>query len=167
MLPTRHQSCCFTGHRPEKLPWRKDDDHPAAARLKERIFDVVEALYQSGIAHFICGMARGCDFYFAEAVLKLREEHGEITLEAAIPYEEQAAGWSEEDRNRYFRLVSQCDYETVLQTSYSADCMKKRNYYMVDHAAVLIAVYDGQFGGTMQTVNYAKRKGLEIIEMHP
>ena len=167
MLPTRHQSCCFTGHRPEKLPWRKDEDHPAAAMLKERIFDVVEALYQSGIKHFICGMARGCDFYFSEAVLKLREEHGEITLEAAIPYEEQAAGWSEEDRNRYFRLVSQCDYETVLQTGYSADCMKKRNHYMVDHATVLIAVYDGQFGGTMQTVNYAKRKGLEMIELHP
>ena len=167
MLPTRHQSCCFTGHRPEKLPWRKDEDHPAAAALKERIFDVVEALYQAGITHFICGMARGCDFYFSEAVLKLQEEHGEITLEAAIPYEEQAARWSEEDRNRHFRLVSQCDHETVLQTGYSADCMKKRNYYMVDHATVLIAVYDGQFGGTMQTVNYAKRKGLEIIEMHP
>jgi len=167
MLPTRYQSCCFSGHRPEKLPWRNDEENPRAIALKEKLFDVVEALYQSGITHFICGMARGSDFYFCEAVLRLREEQNGITLEAALPYEEQAALWSEEDRNRYFRLVSQCDYETLIQTEYSQDCMKKRNYYMVDHATVLVAVYDGQFGGAVQTVNYAKRKGLEIIEVKP
>ena len=167
MTPIRHQSCCFTGHRPEKLPWRSDEENPAAIALKEKIFDVVEALYQSGITHFISGMARGSDFYFCEAVLRLREEHADISLEAAIPYEEQAATWPEADRNRYFRLVSQCDLETLLRTAYSPDCMRKRNQYMVDHAAVLIAVYSGQFGGTMQTVNYAKRKGLEIIELYP
>ena len=167
MLATRYQSCCFTGSRPEKLPWRKDEENPRAIALKEKLFDVVEALYQSGITHFICGMARGSDFYFCEAVLRLREEHADIRLEAALPFEEQAAQWSEEDRNRYFRLVSQCDYETLIQTEYSPDCMKKRNYYMVDHATVLVAVYDGQFGGSVQTMNYAKRKGLEIIEVKP
>ena len=167
MLPTRHQSCCFTGHRPEKLPWGNDEEDPRAMVLRERLFDVVEALYQSGITHFISGMARGSDFFFCEAVLRLREEHREITLEAALPYEEQMARWLEEDRNRYFSLVSQCDYETLLQSAYSPDCMKKRNQYMVDHAVVLVAVYDGQFGGTMQTVNYARRKGLEIIEIRP
>jgi len=57
--------------------------------------------------------------------------------------------------------------ETVLTTAYEKDCMKTRNYYMVDHAAVLIAVYDGLFGGTMQTVNYAKKQGLEVIEIRP
>ena len=167
MLPTRHQSCCFTGHRPEKLPWGVNEEDPRAIALRERLFDVVEALYQSGITHFISGMARGADFYFCEAVLRLREEHGEITLEAALPYEEQMASWPENDRNRYFSLVSQCDYETLLQRAYSPDCMKKRNQYMVNHATVLVAVYDGQFGGTMQTVNYARRNGLEIIELRP
>jgi len=167
MMSTRHRSCCFTGHRPEKLPWRQDEDDPRARQLKERIFDLVEALYQSGISHFICGMARGCDFYFCEAVLKLREEHADITLEAAIPFEGQASNWPEGDRNRYFHLVSQCDTETIVSTEYDKDCMKKRNYYMVNHAAVLIAVFDGLFGGTMQTVNYAKKSGLEVIELRP
>jgi len=167
MGPNRYQSCCFTGHRPEKLPWKSDEENPRAIALKERLFDVVEALYQSGITHFISGMARGADFYFCEAVLRLREEREEVSLEAVIPYEEQAARWPEEDRNRYFRLVSQCDYETLIQTGYSMDCMRKRNYYMVDHATVLIAVFDGRLGGTMQTVNYARRKGLEIVEVRP
>jgi len=167
MIATGHKSCCFTGHRPEKLPWRDREDDPRAVALKEKLFDLVEALCQSGITHFLCGMARGADFYFCEAVLRLREEQRDVTLEAVIPCEEQALRWSERDRNRYFHLVSQCDYETLIQTNYGPDCMKKRNYYMVDHAAVLIAVYDGTLGGTMQTVSYARRKGLEIIEIRP
>ena len=163
----REQSCCFTGHRPEKLPWRNNEEDPRAIALKERIFDLVEALYQAGITHFICGMARGCDFYFCEAVLRLKEEHPAITLEAVLPFEGQAAKWPLAEQNRYFRLLSQCDRETLLQVEYGPDCMKQRNYYMVDHAAVLIAVFDGMYGGTLQTVNYAKREGLEIIEVRP
>lgn len=41
---------------------------------------------------------------------------------------------------------------------------------MVDHASCLLAVYDNnrQFrSGTMQTVNYARRKGLPITLIHP
>ena len=167
MIATRERSCCFTGYRPEKLPWKYDEYDPRAEKLKERVFDVVEALYHAGIRHYICGMARGCDFYFCEAVLRLRLEHEDITLEAAIPFEGQATKWPERDRNRYFHLVSQCDIETIISTEYDKDCMKKRNYYMVDRAAVLIAVFDGLFGGTMQTVNYAKKSGIEVIELQP
>ena len=167
MQPLRQQSCCFTGHRPEKLPWKTDEENPRAIAVKEKLFDVVEALYQSGITHYIAGMARGCDFYFAEAVLRLKEERPEVTLEAAVPFEGQANRWPERDRNRYFHLVSRCDYESLLQTEYTDDCMKRRNYYMVDHSAVLVAVYDGLFGGTLQTINYAKKSGLEVVEIRP
>ena len=34
---------------------------------------------------------------------------------------------------------------------------------MVDHARRLIAVLDGQEGGTRRTVEYAMRRGLEIV----
>lgn len=38
---------------------------------------------------------------------------------------------------------------------------------MVDHATHLIAVYDGQPGGTKSTLDYARRKGLEITIIEP
>lgn len=163
----KSKSCAFTGYRPEKLPWQVDEEHPRAQALKEKIFDVVEALYQSGIRHYICGMARGADFYFAEAVLRLQEEQKTVTLEAAIPYIKQMKAWPQEEQNRYFRLLSCCDVQTVLAEEYSRTCMKERNYYMVDQAAVLVAVYDGKFGGTMQTVNYARKSGLEVVQIVP
>ena len=41
--------------------------------------------------------------------------------------------------------------------------MQRRNRYMVDHASRLIAVFDGQEGGTRRTVEYALRSGLEVV----
>ena len=164
---TSKNTCCFTGHRPDKLPWREDERDTRCVVLKEKIRDAVDAVYQAGIHHYICGMALGCDMYFSEAVISLRNEHPEITLEAAIPCETQSQYWNEADRNRYFYIVAQCDYETLLQRRYSSDCMLRRNRYMVDHSSILIAVFDGSFGGTMHTFNYAKKRGLEIIHIVP
>lgn len=47
---------------------------------------------------------------------------------------------------------------------------KKRNYYMVEHADILLAVYDNNRtirSGTGQTVNYALKQNLRIIFLHP
>ena len=79
----RPVTCCFTGHRPEKLPWGDDEADPRCRALKRKLADAVEAAYEEGMRHFICGMARGCDLFFAEAVLALRERRGDVTLEAA------------------------------------------------------------------------------------
>ena len=166
-LINRDNTCCFSGHRPIRLPWGENEDDPRCKALKVKIADILSAVYFSGIRHFICGMAQGCDMFFCEEALKLREEHPDITIEAAIPCEGQATNWPELLRNRYFRLVAQCDFETLISREYTADCMLRRNKYMVDNSSVLIAVYDGKLGGTMQTINYAKYYDVEIIEIKP
>lgn len=158
----RETTCCFTGHRPDKLPWRDDEKDPRCVALKERLTAAVEEAYDKGMRHFICGMARGADFYFCEAVLALRERRPGVTVEAALPCEEQAARWKERDRNRYFSLVAQCDYETMVQHHYDKGCMLRRDRYMVDRSSMIIAVYGGVLGGTMYTLAYAMKKGLEV-----
>ena len=155
-------SVCFSGYRPEKLPWRGDESDPRCLALKERLAAAVEDAYDKGMRHFLCGMARGADFYFCDAVLELRERRSGVTLEAVIPCEEQAARWSERERERWFSLVERCDGETMLQHHYDKGCMLRRNRYLVDHSSMLIAVYDGMLGGTMYTLSYAMKKGLEL-----
>ena len=159
----RETTCSFTGHRPEKLPWRGDESDPRCLALKERLAAAVEDAYDRGMRHFLCGMARGADFYFCDAVLELRERRGGVTLEAVIPCEEQAARWSERERERWFSLVERCDGETMLQHHYDKGCMLRRNRYLVDHSSMLIAVYDGMLGGTMYTLSYAMKRGLETV----
>lgn len=159
---SRETTCCFTGHRPAKLPWGNDETDPRCIALKKALAQAVERAYERGYRHFICGMARGCDLYFAEAVLALRDHRPDVTLEAAIPCEGQANGWGEGERNRYFDLVARCDLETMVQTAYDPGCMQRRNRYMVAHSGLLIAAYDGLMGGTMYTIHFAMREGVEV-----
>ena len=159
----RETTCSFTGHRPEKLPWRGDESDPRCLALKERLAAAVEDAYDKGMRHFLCGMARGADFYFCDAVLELRERRSGVTLEAVIPCEEQAARWSEREGEGWFTLVERCDGETMLQHHYDKGCMLRRNRYLVDHSSMLIAVYDGMLGGTMYTLSYAMKRGLETV----
>ena len=155
-------TCCFTGHRPDKLPWGTDESDPRYLAAKEALVNALERAYKAGYRHFICGMARGADLYFAEAVVALRGRFADITLEGARPCETQADAWPEEERQRYYKILDQCDYETLVQHHYDRGCMMRRNRYMVDRASRIIAVYDGvPKGGTAQTLAYALRKGLE------
>ena len=123
----------------------------------------LERAYAAGCRQFISGMARGADLYFAEAVLALREKYPDALLECARPCESQSNRWPREEKLRYEGILERCNYETMVQHTYDRGCMMRRNIYMVDHSARIIALYDGvPKGGTAQTLAYAKRKGLEI-----
>ena len=160
--------CAFTGHRPEKLPWGSRESDPRCLTLKRRLTQAVEGAYAQGMRHFICGMARGTDLYFAEAVLALRLCRSGVTLEAARPCESQADAWPEAERHRYQAILDQCDFETLVQHRYDRFCMQRRNRYMVDRSALVLSVYDGvPKGGTAQTLAYAMRQGVPVQILDP
>ena len=81
----REKTCCFTGHRPNKLPWGSNEADPRCEGLKKAIRKAVEKAYDEGYRHFICGMAKGCDFYFCEAVQTLRDQRPGVTVERGGP----------------------------------------------------------------------------------
>ena len=162
-MDERAQTCCFTGHRPMKLPWGMNEDDPRCLMLKAELAARLEGLYALGFRRFLCGMAIGCDMYFAEAVLALREDHPDVRLEAVIPFGDQPGRWNERQRRRYNSLIDRADRVTVLQTVYTSDCMMRRNRWMVERSSVLLACYDGRPGGTMNTILYAGRCGLRVI----
>lgn len=159
----REHTCCFTGHRPEKLPWGFDEGDGRCLALKARIASAVEGAYADGYRHFVCGMARGADFYFCEAVLALRDAHADVSVEGAVPCRSQPNAWRDEDKERYAALLSRCNYETLVQEHYDRGCMQRRNRYMVDRSGRVIAAYDGLGGGTGTTLAYAMRHGLETV----
>lgn len=46
--------------------------------------------------------------------------------------------------------------------------MLDRNRFLVDHAATLLAVYNGESrGGTVATIRYAQKMGRKIIVIDP
>ena len=114
----KEHTCCFTGHRPDRLPWGADEEDPRCLALKARLADALEEEYRAGTRHFICGMARGADLYFAEAVLALRARLPGVTLECARPCESQAHSWPREEQDRYQSILDRCDFETLVQHHY-------------------------------------------------
>ena len=162
------KTCAFTGHRPQNLPFGFNEEDERCINVKKVLREqIINLIENEGITHFISGMAIGVDMYAAEIVLGLKASYLGITLESAIPCESQSAKWSEVLRDRYFDIASKCDKETLIQTHYSPDCMDKRNRYMVDHADVLIAVWDGSPSGTGKTVRYAHQQGKPVIIINP
>lgn len=165
---TKKQCCCFTGHRPQSLPFRSNESDERYIDLKHRLKEnITKMITENDVTHFISGMAIGVDMYAAEIVLELKETYPHITLEAVIPCENQSEKWNKQLRNRYMVILEKCDVHTVLQKEYTADCMHKRNRYMVDKSAYVIAVWNGKPSGTGKTVKYAEKCECEIIRVEP
>jgi uncharacterized phage-like protein YoqJ len=164
----REISCCFTGYRPQSLPFGFDEQKPACVRLKEVLRGEIERqITENGVTHFITGMALGIDLIAAELVLELKKQYPNITLESAIPCENQAIKWSDAQRERYYDVAAKCDKETMLQKPYTKDCFQRRNQYMVDSSDFVIAVWNGNPSGTGQTVRYAQSKNKTITIINP
>ena len=149
--------CGFTGHRPEKLPWGTREDAPECVELKTRMEQAIRETAKEGFDTFLCGMARGCDLYFAEAVLSLG-----LRLEAYLPCPSQTRAWPESDRARQTGLLLSCAAVYMVEPEYSPGCMLRRNQKMVDAADALLTVYDGSPGGTGAAIDYAKRRGKPV-----
>ena len=148
----------FTGHRPEKLPWGSDESDPRCEALKKQLLEAVRAAAREGYDAFLCGMARGCDLYFAEAVLELG-----LRLEAYLPCPSQTRAWKEADRARQTDILLRCAAVHMTEPEYTPGCMLRRNQNMVDAADALLTVYDGSPGGTGAAIDYAKRQGKPVM----
>ena len=166
--PDINHTCCFTGLRPQKMPFGFDESNELCKRIKNQLEqEIIRMITEQQVTHFICGMALGVDQWAAETVLSLQERFPQITLECALPCEGQADKWTVEQRERYFSIIEKSTTETLLQTHYTSDCMQKRNGYMVNKSRYVIAVWDGSQGGTSNTVRFARHRAKEIRTIDP
>ena len=165
----KQYTCSFTGHRPFKLPYGFEEDHPDCVRLKLMLGMEIESLFFKGYDTFLCGMCWGADIWCAECVLEMRRAFpmSRIRLRAVLPFEEHHKGWTSDYQERYFNILSQADACLTVSPSYWTGVYQQRNKYMIDRSDCLLAVWDGQPGGTRNAVEYAKRKGLEVIVFDP
>ena len=147
----KYKSCAFTGHRPKKFPWGYNETDTRCVALKQTLTREIVKLIEAGYTDFLSGMAEGADTWAAMVVLALKKENPALKLHCVLPCEGQGA-----------------DEVVYVSREYSKDCMLKRNRYLVDHAACLLAVYNGEWrGGTTMTVRYARKLGREVIILNP
>lgn len=160
-------TCMFTGHRPQSLPFRFNEDDKRCRELKRRLTVLIREKIENGVTCFLSGMAIGVDCYAAEIVLSLKKEFPNTILYAIVPCANQSCKWNDAQIARYNAILKQCDKVVTLQDAYTSDCMQKRNRYMVEHSDCVIAVWNGTSSGTSSTVKYALSKKLPVTVLHP
>jgi len=167
-MGTVNKVCAFTGHRPNKLPWRYDETDSRCVALKAVLTEQITALTEAGFTQFLSGMAEATDTWSALAVLSLREKNPAIKLHCILPCTAQAEKWSASSQKLYRSILERADSVVYVSRNYHKDCMLERNRFLVEHASTLLAVYNGvRRSGTGATVNYAKKMGREIIVIDP
>ncbi|MBL0888491.1 hypothetical protein HGK34_19780 [Myceligenerans sp. I2] len=149
----------ITGHR--GLPPQVEAD------ISRTLDDFLDQQTASGPIVGLSCLADGADQLFAEAVLA----HGG-GLDVIIPARQYRAGLPRESHERYDQLMEQAT--TVHRCDHDASTSQAHmdaSTFMVDHADILVAVWDGQparaHGGTADVVAYARRSGKPVVVVWP
>ena len=150
------KSCCFTGHRPEKLTVSEDE-------VRKWLYEKICEAANDGYTTFITGMARGVDLWAGELVLRRKAKGIPIRLICALPYPGFGDRFAEKWKKMYHDILSCADSVVCVCEGYSRFCFARRNRWMVDHSSRLIAVFNGASGGTKNTIDYARKSGCDII----
>ena len=149
---------CFTGHRPEKL-------HYEEKVVKKLLREQIEKAIADGYKTFITGMARGIDLWAGEIVLDLKKSYKDIHLICALPHPNFEKKWQLADRMKYHSVLKKADLQRTICPSFSMGAYQKRNIWMVDKSNRVIAAYNGEKGGTKNTIDYAGSQGVEVINI--
>ena len=151
------KAVCFTGHRAlpaEELP-----------EISRHLEDTLIALIEQGHCYFGAGGALGGDTLAAQMVLRLRERYPQIRLILVLPWRNQTRGWPQDSIDIYEDIKRHADKVIYSAENYFRGCMQKRNRHLVDSSSVCICYLTTPTGGTAYTVNYARRMGLQVINI--
>lgn len=155
----RMHRCCFTGHRPEKMTMTE-------RQVVKELEVAIRKAIDDGINVFITGMAPGVDIWAAEIVLRLRDkEKLPLKLIAANPHPNFIDRWPDW-KKRYIAIMNAADLTRDICDGYKRGVYQIRNEWMVDHSARVIAVWNGKPSGTKNTVDYANRVNVPVVNVY-
>ena len=149
-------TCTFTGHKPERLVLPEE-------QVKEWLKEQIERATDEGYTDFITGMQRGVDLWAAEAVLKLIDKDRQIRLIAACAFRGMEENWDLDWKDRYYYVLSRSELVYYISDQPGRKAFFARNHWMVDRASRLIAVCSDALGDTKETIEYARKKKLDIV----
>ena len=153
----KREACCFTGHR--KLPANR------IAEIMERLEEEIERLIRKGVRDFLAGGALGFDTLAALTVLKLRNVYPDVRLILMLPCRDQTRYWSAHDVSVYETIRERADKVTYIAQRAHPGCMHARNRALADNSSWCVCFLVEPRGGTKYTVEYARRKGLRVINV--
>lgn len=164
--------CTITGHRPQRFKFKYNEHYKLCVKIKKALTTEIINLYRQGVRSFWVGGSIGVDTWAAEIIMELKKqnEFGGMRLCIALPFPNFKDRYDSKQQTRLRDILSACDEQTTISDAESEHAYHSRNEYMIDRSDYVLAVYDNDRSirsGTGMTVNYAKKKGLPVILIHP
>ena len=145
--------CTFAGHRGIRV----------TEELTSALKDHIEALItRENVSEFLVGNYGDFDYASAEAVREVQKVYPHIKLILVFPYLTKVVT---EYKEQFYEK-----YDSILMADIPLSTPKnlriiKANQYMIGKADFLICYVNHGWGGAAQTVDYAKKKGVSIINL--
>ncbi len=98
-------------------------------------------------------------------MLKKRKAGEKVKLVAASAFQGMENRWNYDWSDRYKHIIRNADEVRFLGVKPGKASFVVRDKWMVDHSSRLVGVFTGAPGGTKETIEYAKEKGIEIIKI--
>ncbi len=156
----KNRTICFSGHRPEKLPYGGSERSSVTRVIKSILYKAILDSIGEGYDTFITGLARGVDLWAGEIILELKAQGEKIKLIAVAPYKGHGKNFRGSEKFLLGNILLKADETVYISEAYSRGCMRMRNEYMVDHSGKLIAVISDYRSGTGATIKYAQKQGV-------
>ncbi len=147
------RTCSFTGHRIINKDFNTE-------KLKEIILKLIDIGYNT----FLVGMAIGFDTVAFKVLEEIRLNN-DIKIIACIPCVKQSLKFNMKQKTEYDRMLCSADEKIYVGKNYTSNCMQKRNEFMVNKSSCVISYLKRDYGGTANTVKYAVKKGVKVIEI--
>lgn len=147
-------TCTFAGHREV---YQSHISEKLEQEI-EKILDLDESF------RFLVGGMGDFDGLCASAVRKAKRSHPEkqISLELVMPYLTQELN---ESKDYYEQFYDDVIIPIELAGVHYKSAITKRNQWMVEQSSYLIAYVYRDFGGAYTTLQYAKKKGLQVVNI--
>ena len=146
---------CFSGNR--EIP--AEEMNYVLLRTETMIRSILHFGYRT----FLCGMAMGFDSIAFDILQKMKAEYPDIKVVACVPCKGQEKYFPEDEKKAYRRRIEQADRVICFSEKYTRYCMMERNIFMVDHSDIVVGYSRKTSGGTVNTLDYAKRKCREVM----
>ena len=150
-----NKTCCFTGHRPEKITENVDI-------IKANLSYEIQKAIDLGYDTFITGMALGTDTWAGEIMLEFKKHNENIKLICAVPFNGVEKNRTPELQKIFHEILDNSDDSHYLSKKYTRWAVLARDEWMVDNSSYVIAVFNGSYGGTQHTLDYAKKMERKI-----
>lgn len=143
------EAAFFTGHRDfnESIP----------------INSLIAMACLQGVKHFYVGMALGTDLLAAQML-----SNHQLNWTAVIPFEGHSKRWKNAQINAYQEIIQTAKSQVIIASKFSYGAYHQRNDYMMKHAQLCLAIYDGrEKGGTATVIKKAIKRGILVIAFNP